>query len=75
VAVLRSTGMPRDELVRVILDQVEPQSADELRRGRQTRITRVQGKACTERTVFLSADARLGLADYLEWERAGGCVG
>ena len=33
------------------------------------RITRVQGKGKTERTVFLSADARNALADYLEQER------
>ena len=30
---------------------------------------RVQGKGNTERTVFLSNDARLALADYLERER------
>jgi site-specific recombinase XerD len=41
----------------------------ELRRARQGRITRVQGKGKTERTVFLSADARTALADYLERER------
>jgi len=29
----------------------------------------VKGKGKTERTVFLSADARLALADYLERER------
>jgi len=42
----------------------------ELRRARQGRITRVQGKGKTERTVFLSADARAALADYLEKERS-----
>jgi hypothetical protein len=31
----------------------------------------VQGKARTERTVFLLGDARLALADHLERERAG----
>jgi integrase len=71
VSVLLSTGLRREELVRVDLDQVEPNSPDALRRGRQARITRVQGKARTERTVFLSGDARLALADYLERERPG----
>jgi integrase len=71
VAVLLSTGLRREELVRVDLDQVEPNTPDALRRGRQARITRVQGKARTERTVFLSADARLALVDYLERERSG----
>jgi integrase len=70
VAVLLSTGLRREELVRVDLDQVEPNTSDALRRGRQARITRVQGKARTERTVFLSGDARLALADYLERERS-----
>ena len=51
------------------LDQVEPNTPAELRQARQGRITRVQGKGKTERTVFLSADARLALADYLERER------
>ena len=75
VAVLLSTGLRREELVRVDLDQVEPNTSDALRRGRQARITRVQGKARTERTVFLSGDARLALADYLERERCGDASG
>jgi integrase len=71
VAVLVSTGLRREELVRVDLDQVEPNTPDALRRARQARITRVHGTARTERTVFLSADARLALADYLERECSG----
>jgi len=67
VYVLLSTGLRREELVNVDLDQVSPSTPAELRRVRQGRITRVQGK--TERTVFLSADARAALADYLEQER------
>jgi site-specific recombinase XerD len=55
----------------VDLDQVEPNTPDALHRGRQARITRVQGKARTERMVFLSTDARLALVDYLERERSG----
>jgi site-specific recombinase XerD len=69
VYVLLSTGLRREELVNVDLDQVSPNTPGELRRARQGRITRVQGKGKTERTVFLSADARAALADYLERER------
>jgi integrase len=69
VYVLLSTGLRREELINVDLDQVSPTTAAELRRARQGRITRVQGKGRTERTVFLSADARAALADYLEQER------
>src|SRR3954449_136707 len=69
IYVLLSTGLRREELVNVDLDQVSPNTPAELRRARQGRITRVQGKGKTERTVFLSADARAALADYLERER------
>jgi integrase len=69
VYVLLSTGLRREELVNVDLDQVSPKTPGELRRARQGRITRVQGKGKTERTVFLSADARAALAEYLERER------
>src|SRR5215211_2927689 len=69
VAVLLSTGLRREELVRLDLDQVQPNTPDALRLARRARITRVRGKGKTERTVFLSADARLALADYLERER------
>jgi integrase len=69
VYLLLSTGLRREELVNVDLDQVSPSTPAELRRARQGRITRVQGKGKTERTVFLSADARAALADYLERER------
>jgi site-specific recombinase XerD len=68
VGVLLSTGLRRDELVRLECDQVQPNTPDGLRRAR---ITRVRGNARIERTVFLSDDARLALADYLERERAG----
>lgn len=67
VYVLLSTGLRRDELVN--LDQIEPSTPEALRAVRRARITRVKGKGKTERTVFLSADARLALADYLERER------
>jgi site-specific recombinase XerD len=69
VYVLLSTGLRREELVNLDLDQVEPQTPEALRNVRRARITRVKGKGKTERTVFLSADARMALADYLERER------
>jgi len=69
VYVLLSTGLRREELINLDLDQVVPTKAEELRKARQAKITRVQGKGKTQREVFLSADARLALADYLEQER------
>ncbi len=69
VYVLLSTGLRREELIRLDLDQVSPHTPDALRQARQGRIARVQGKGKTERTVFLSNDARVALADYLERER------
>jgi integrase len=69
VYVLLSTGLRREELTRLDLDQLVPSTPLELRNARQARITRVQGKGKTERTVFLSADARAALADYLAQER------
>ena len=69
VYVLLSTGLRREELVNLDLDQVVPTKAEDLRKVRQAKITRVQGKGKTQREVFLSADARLALADYLEQER------
>ncbi len=69
VYMLLSTGLRREELIRLDLDQVSPHTPVALRQARQGRIARVQGKGNTERTVFLSNDARLALADYLERER------
>lgn len=71
VFVFLSTGLRREELVRLNLDQVEPATAPALRLARRARIVRVQGKGKSERSVFLSADARTALADYLERERTG----
>src|SRR5579862_688640 len=69
VYVLLSTGLRREELCNLDLDQLLPGTPEGLRSARQGRITRVQGKGKTERTVFLSADARAALADYLQQER------
>ena len=71
VFVLLSTGLRREELVRLDLDQVQPHTAQELRTARRATIAGVQGKGKSQRTVFLSADARTALADYLERERPG----
>src|SRR5574341_123462 len=65
VFLLLSTGLRREELVNLDLGQLDPNSPEALRKGRQARITRVRGKGKTERTVFLSADARKALANYL----------
>jgi integrase len=69
VYVLLSTGLRREELLNLNLDQLVPSTPALLRQARQGRLTGVQGKGGTERTVFLSADARQALADYLEKER------
>ena len=71
--VLLSTGLRREELVELNLDQIEPRTPEALRAAKQGKIIRVKGKGKTERTVFLSADARQALADYLEKERSGDC--
>jgi integrase len=69
IFVLLSTGLRREELVRLDLDQLEPNTPPALRTARRARFTQVRGKGQTERTVFLSADARTALADYLDRER------
>lgn len=69
VFTLLSTGLRREELVMLDLDQLQPSDPDQLRQARKARIARVRGKGGTERNVFLSLDARQALADYLEHER------
>ncbi|KNY27677.1 tyrosine-type recombinase/integrase [Pseudobacteroides cellulosolvens] len=69
VFTLLCTGLRREELVKVNLSQVSPCTPDELRNSRKAKIDRVQGKGKTERVVFLSNDARMALADYIEKER------
>src|ERR1035438_71909 len=49
--------------------QVNPQDAGLLREAKRARLVAVAGKGGMTRTVFLSADARTALADYLEHER------
>lgn len=69
VFVLLSTGLRREELVNLNISQVSPNTAAELRTARRARITGVKGKGKTQRHVFLSADARLALADYWDQEQ------
>jgi integrase len=69
IFVMLSTGLRREELVKVNMDQLIPNSASELREARKAQINCVQGKGKTRRTVFLSSDARHALAEYLEQER------
>jgi len=69
VFVLLSTGLRREELVRLNLDQLAPGTPAALRQAHRARLVHVHGKGNSERTVFLSADARAALADYLERER------
>ena len=69
VFLLLSTGLRRLELVLLDLDQTQPSRPAQLRSARRARIVGVRGKGKTQRTVFLSVDARRALADYLEVER------
>ena len=69
VFLLLSTGLQRLELVLLDLDQIQPARPEQLSAARRARIVGVRGKGKTQRTVFLSVDARHALADYLEVER------
>ena len=69
VFTLLSTGLRRLEVVLLDVDQVQPNEPAQLRTARRARIVGVRGKGKTQRTVFLSVDARHALADYLEAER------
>lgn len=64
-----STGLRREELVSLDLDQLVPNDPRKLRQAKMAKLIRVEGKNKSEREVFLSLDARQALADYLEQER------
>jgi len=66
---LLSTGLRREEIVSLDLDQIRPNTPTALRTAKKTKITGVKDKGRTPRHVFVSADARGALADYLEHER------
>lgn len=69
VYTMLSTGLRREELVKLNLNQLQPSNPQQLRQVRKARFSRVPGKGKTERNVYLSLDARQALADYLEYER------
>lgn len=75
VFVMLSTGLRREEIVRLDLDHLSDKTPEDLRAARRSQVTGVRGKGKTGRTVFLSADARSALADYLEKERPGDTSG
>lgn len=66
---LLATGARREELVMLNLSQVHPNTPAELRSAQIAKISSVHGKGKTRRNLYLSADARAALADYLERER------
>ena len=69
VHVLLSTGLRRAELVGLDIEQLIPSRPTELRLARRARLEEVRGKGQTSRLVWLSADARRAVADYLDGER------
>jgi integrase len=69
VYVLLATGLRREELVRLDVTQLTPHNPAGLRAAKRAKISGVRGKGRTSRHVYLSADARAALADYLEHER------
>ena len=84
VELLLGTGIRREELTNVDLDQVaigtaprddkaarEPLTPESLRHARKVQLVNVKGKGKTRRNLWLPADVRAALADYLEFERPG----
>lgn len=70
VYLLLATGIRREMLVNLDLDQLQPNNPDMLRAGRVFKLNRIRGKGRTEsRKVVIDKDAREALADYLEFER------
>lgn len=69
VFTLMSTGIRREMLVNLNLQQLQPNEPDALRKARRAKIIRIRGKGRTEQTKFLSFDARMAIADYLQFER------
>jgi integrase len=69
VFTLLSTGLRREEIVNLNISQVVPNTPEELYNARKAKIENIKGKGKTERIVFLSADARISLADYIAKER------
>lgn len=70
VYLLLATGIRREMLVNLDIDQLQPNDPVQLRAGRVFRLNRIRGKGRTEsRKIVIDKDARESLADYLEFER------
>lgn len=70
VYLLLATGIRREMLVNLNLDQLQPNEPDALLAARKFKLNRIRGKGRTEsRKTVIDKDAREALADYLEFER------
>lgn len=74
VELMLSTGVRREELVILDLSHIELSAGatltpEALRQARKVKLLDVRGKGKHFRDLFLGADARAALADYLEKER------
>ncbi|BFH18273.1 tyrosine recombinase XerD [Paenibacillus dendritiformis] len=69
VFMLLDTGIRREMIVNLNLDQLDPNEPDKLRKSRKAKLLNVQGKGMTLVNKSLSSDLRKALADYIEYER------
>lgn len=70
IYLLLATGIRREMLVNLDLDQLQPNDPDALRASRGFKLNRIRGKGRTEsRKTVIDKNAREALADYLEFER------
>ncbi|WP_119795616.1 tyrosine-type recombinase/integrase [Paenibacillus thiaminolyticus] len=69
VFMLLDTGIRREMIVNLNLDQLDPNEPDKLRKSRKAKLLNVQGKGMTLVNKSLSSDLRKALADYIEHER------
>lgn len=65
-----SSGIRREMLTNLDVDQLELTDPEAIRNARKLKIHRIKGKGRTEsRKIITDKDAREALADYLEYER------
>ncbi len=64
------SSVPALSMVNPELEQLAPTAPAVLRAAKRARLTGVRGKGNITRTVFVSADGRAALADYLKAERS-----
>ena len=81
IEVFLACGVRREELTDLNLEQIVlgtvasekvervPVTPEALRKARRVQLVNVAGKNRTRRNLFLGADSRAALADYLEFER------